>query len=133
MPRGKRYTAAEKGKIVKFVKEYDAEHKRGGMNRAVKKFGVSFLTVKGWVADLGGTAKKAVKGKAAQKPAAPAPKAKPGRKPEQKPAQAQAPATVPVEPIAGYVSRIYQYSEQLAQLQAKLDKEKKLLAQALGL
>lgn len=51
--RGKRYTAEEKSKIVSFVESYNASNGRGGQSAAAKKFGVSQLTVSGWLKGAG--------------------------------------------------------------------------------
>lgn len=47
--RGKRYTHAEKQKVINFVQEYNAKHGRGGQSQAAKKFGISVLTVSSWL------------------------------------------------------------------------------------
>jgi transposase-like protein len=53
--RGKRYTAEEKSKIISFVESHNAANGRGGQSAAAKKFGVSQLTVAGWLKGAGGT------------------------------------------------------------------------------
>ncbi|BCU79717.1 hypothetical protein [Luteolibacter sp. LG18] len=66
--KGKRYTAEEKQQIVDFVREANGDKGRGGVAAAVKKFGVSALTVASWVKAEGGVASKPGKaGKAAAK------------------------------------------------------------------
>lgn len=45
---GKRYTATERDEILKFIGEYNAEHMRGGVTAASKKFGVSIPTLTAW-------------------------------------------------------------------------------------
>ena len=50
---GIRYTDKEKAEIVKFVRNYDRENKRGGQSAAVKKFGVSALTISNWLKKAG--------------------------------------------------------------------------------
>lgn len=65
--KGKRYTDAEKQKIIDFVNEYNAAKGRGGAANASKKFGVSQLTVASWLKGKGVTKKKV---KAAAKKAA---------------------------------------------------------------
>ena len=47
--RGKRYTTAEKAKVVKFVKDYNAKHGRGGQSRAADEFDISQLTIASWL------------------------------------------------------------------------------------
>lgn len=44
----KRYTEEEKREIVDFVRQYNLENRRGGVSAAVKKFGVSPITVNSW-------------------------------------------------------------------------------------
>lgn len=51
--RGKRYTADEKNKIIAFVESHNAANGRGGQSAAAKKFGVSQLTVSGWLKGAG--------------------------------------------------------------------------------
>ena len=45
----KRYTAAEKEKIVTFVTEHDKEHGRGGVTAASKEFGVNVNSIRDWM------------------------------------------------------------------------------------
>lgn len=51
--RGKRYTADEKNKIIAFVESHNVANGRGGQSAAAKKFGVSQLTVSGWLKGAG--------------------------------------------------------------------------------
>ncbi len=44
----KRYSEDEKREIVDFVRKHNLEHRRGGVSAAVKKFGVSPITVNSW-------------------------------------------------------------------------------------
>lgn len=62
--RGKRYTADEKSKIIAFVESHNAANGRGGQSAAAKKFGVSQLTVSGWLkgAGVSGRGKSSGKG-----------------------------------------------------------------------
>ena len=46
---GIRYTDKEKAEIVQFVRDYDKRNKRGGQSAAVKKFGVTQITVAKWL------------------------------------------------------------------------------------
>ena len=59
--KGKRYTDAEKQKIVDFVTAYNAKNGRGGASNASKKFGVSQLTVGAWLKKGKTTTKVAAK------------------------------------------------------------------------
>jgi hypothetical protein len=58
--KGKRYTADEKQAVVDFVNNHNAEHGRGGVTAAVKKFGASQLSIAAWVKAVpaGGKAQK---------------------------------------------------------------------------
>ena len=47
--KGKRYSPEEKKEVVDFVSRHNAEHGRGGASAASRKFGVSQLTVAGWL------------------------------------------------------------------------------------
>lgn len=47
--KGKRYSAEEKQAVVNFVNEHNANSGRGGVTAAVKKYGVSALTIASWV------------------------------------------------------------------------------------
>lgn len=51
--RGKRYTAEEKSKIIAFVESHNSANGRGGQSAAAKKFGVSQLTISGWLKGSG--------------------------------------------------------------------------------
>ena len=55
--KGKRYTVDEKQAVVDFVNNHNAEHGRGGVTAAVKKFGASALTIASWVKAVPGGAK----------------------------------------------------------------------------
>jgi transposase-like protein len=61
--RGKRYTADEKGKIIAFVESHNATNGRGGQSAAAKKFGVSQLTISGWLKGAGVSARAKSGGK----------------------------------------------------------------------
>lgn len=60
--RGKRYNAEEKSKIVSFVESYNATNGRGGQSTAAKKFGVSQLTISGWLKGAGVSSRSAKSG-----------------------------------------------------------------------
>ena len=45
----KRYTDDEKAKILRFVKQVNQEKGRGGVSAAVREFGISPITVNGWL------------------------------------------------------------------------------------
>ncbi|MBN8459574.1 MAG: hypothetical protein J0M04_17225 [Verrucomicrobia bacterium] len=47
--KGKRYTDTEKQAIVSYVNDFNAKNGRGGQAAAVKKYGVSALTITGWL------------------------------------------------------------------------------------
>lgn len=47
--KGKRYTPEEKQRIVDFVNATNTAKGRGGATAAVKKFGVSALTIGSWI------------------------------------------------------------------------------------
>lgn len=57
----RRYTAAEKAKIVKFVRDHNAEKGRGGQNTASKKFNISPITIAKWLKEDGGANPAAAK------------------------------------------------------------------------
>ena len=59
--KGKRYSDAEKQKIIDFVNNYNAANGRGGAANASKKFGVSQLTVGSWMKKAKTTKKKTAK------------------------------------------------------------------------
>ena len=63
--KGKRYSAEEKQAILDVVAKINAENGRGGQSTAAKQFGVSQLTIAGWLKGTSGkrTAKKAAKKK----------------------------------------------------------------------
>ncbi len=47
---GNRYSKAEKADIVKFVEDYDAKNGRGGIATAQRKFKVSYIALRNWIA-----------------------------------------------------------------------------------
>lgn len=105
-PKGKRYTDTEKQAIVDYVNQVNAKAGRGGQAAAVKKFGVTALTISGWLKGAApakaapAAPAKAPAPKAAAKAPAPAPKAA-AKAPAPAPkAAAKAPAPkAPVKPI----------------------------------
>ncbi|MFD0893656.1 hypothetical protein KBB96_09225 [Luteolibacter ambystomatis] len=54
--KGKRYTPEEKQKVVDFVQEANQAKGRGGVAAAVKKFGISALTISSWIKGSGSPA-----------------------------------------------------------------------------
>jgi transposase-like protein len=66
--KGKRYSAEEKQEVVDFVENYNSENGRGGQSAASKQFGVSQLTIAGWLTAAGSSAasKKSKAAKAAK-------------------------------------------------------------------
>jgi len=76
--KGIRYTDAQKKEVVDFATSYNASNGRGGQSKAAEKFGVSQLTVAGWLKAGGVPASKSAKAPKAKKAAkaAKAPKAK---------------------------------------------------------
>ncbi len=67
--RGSRYTPKQKADVVAFVHAYNNKHGRGGQSQAVKKFGVTALTIATWLKspDIGAKAVSGnLKGKIAQ-------------------------------------------------------------------
>jgi len=61
--QGIRYTAEQKAEIAQFIKDYNAEHKRGGMKAASDKYGVSVVTLSNWGKAGRGTKKRRTKAK----------------------------------------------------------------------
>jgi hypothetical protein len=51
--KGKRYTAAEKSKVIAMVEKVNAEKGRGGITAASRKFGVTPLTISAWMRNAG--------------------------------------------------------------------------------
>jgi len=47
--KGKRYTAAEKAKVLNWVNDYNVKHGRGGVANASKEIGITQLTIHNWV------------------------------------------------------------------------------------
>ena len=47
--RGKRYTQAQKDKVVAFAEKFKADKGRGAVATAVRKFGVTALTISSWI------------------------------------------------------------------------------------
>lgn len=57
----KRYTEEQKTEILAFVEKFNADNGRGGQTAAVKKFGVTPLTLSAWAKKSGKKSKKAAK------------------------------------------------------------------------
>lgn len=53
--RGKRYTAAQKAKVLKYVDDINASKGRGGAAAASRKFGISQITIGQWIKSGGAT------------------------------------------------------------------------------
>ena len=51
--KGKRYSAAEKAKVLAMVEKVNAEKGRGGITAAAAKFGVTPLTISAWLRNAG--------------------------------------------------------------------------------
>jgi DNA-binding transcriptional regulator YdaS (Cro superfamily) len=68
--KGIRYTDAQKKEVIDFAVSYNAANGRGGQSKAAAKFGVSQLTVAGWLKSSG-TPKAAKAPAAAKAPKAP--------------------------------------------------------------
>ena len=47
--KGKRYSEAEKAKILNHVEQVNSNRGRGGITSAAKKFGVTALTISNWL------------------------------------------------------------------------------------
>lgn len=116
--KGKRYTPAEKRKIIAFVDEVNAEKGRGGQSAASKKFGISQLTISSWI-KKGGVAPAAVPSEDPTRPAI----AKRGRK-----AKAAAPAASgrgkALAQLGALHDEITRRRKELDQLEAKFQKIK---------
>jgi transposase-like protein len=56
--KGIRYTDQEKAEIVQFVRDHDRKKGRGGQSAAVKKFGVSAMSISNWSKKAGKVAPK---------------------------------------------------------------------------
>lgn len=56
--KGVRYSTAQKKAIIDFVNKVNAERGRGGITAAVKKFGVTALTISNWIKKEGATPTK---------------------------------------------------------------------------
>lgn len=114
---GIRYSDAEKAKILDFIRNYDEKNGRGGKLQAFNKFKVSPLTLRSWIAESERNkkfaSKKAEKTIVSTKIAAPS----------KTTAQVATGAAVK-EKIALHIENIEKYSSQIADLQAKIEREK---------
>jgi len=63
--KGKRYTDAQKQEVVAYANKVNADNGRGGQAAAARKYGISVLTVSGWL-KAGGAPKAAKPVKAAK-------------------------------------------------------------------
>lgn len=98
--KGKRYTPAEKKEIVDFILEYNAKNGRGGQSRAFEKWGVSQLTIAGWLKKSGAKPAAAAP-KVAKAPKAAKVSKKGAKKAAPKAAAAPAAAPAPVASTGG--------------------------------
>ena len=57
VPQGTRYTPEEKQVVIDFANAFNAEHGRGGMTAAARKFNITPLTVSAWLAKAAGVSK----------------------------------------------------------------------------
>ena len=62
--KGKRYSAAEKAKVLSMVEKVNAEKGRGGITAAAEKFGVTPLTISAWLRNAGISTRGATKSQA---------------------------------------------------------------------
>lgn len=53
-PETQRYSEEKKDEIISFVQKHNGENGRGGVARAVRKFGVSPITINSWLSKKGG-------------------------------------------------------------------------------
>lgn len=58
MPNGRRYSQAEKKKIVQFVSSVNARNGRGGVAEAAREFGVSPSSIGSWIKSVNGSASR---------------------------------------------------------------------------
>ena len=56
--RGKRYSSAEKIKILSFVESYNVANGRGGAAEASRKYDISQLTIGNWLKSVGAPSPK---------------------------------------------------------------------------
>jgi hypothetical protein len=54
--KGVRYSEDQKKAVIDFVNQVNAERGRGGVTAAVKKFGVTALTISNWIKKIGAPA-----------------------------------------------------------------------------
>ena len=67
--KGKRYSQAEKQKVLDYVAKVDGDKGRGGVAAAAREFGITPLTITAWKKKSGGStvsSAKVVKGASAQ-------------------------------------------------------------------
>ena len=114
--KGKRYTPAQKKKVVAFVNEINSAKGRGGVAAAKKKFGITALTITKWVKDAGGTAKAS-------------PKARRGGKVTRKVARKSAAKgrAKTLNHLTSLLKEIAKKKAELAQLEAKFEVAKRAL------
>ena len=112
--RGKRYTPAQKAKVLAYVDEVNAKQGRGGAAAASRKFGISQITIGQWAKKSGS--------KSAAKPVAK--KAKRGRKPA---ANKGAGFSAKLRRLADVHEGIIKAKADLASLEAEYTKLKKSL------
>ena len=61
--KGKRYTDNEKAQVVAFVEKTNAEHGRGGITAASKKFGITPLSISNWMKKTGDSSVRSARSK----------------------------------------------------------------------
>ena len=118
--QGKRYSPSQKAEIIKFIKEFNAKNKRGGLKAAGDKYGVTVVTLSAWMKKAGKPAAKA-----AAKPG-PKPKAKAGRKRKKRTtATKAAPATA--ASVDAALKRMTEIRKEIAVLEKEFSGLKKKL------
>ncbi len=120
--QGKRYTAEQKAEITKFIKQFNARKKRGGMKAAAEKYGVSAVTLSAWMKKAGKRTRKP-----AAKPAQPKVASKKAAKVVKRPRRkvtTPKPAKKGVQATLDRMSEIY---AEIARLQKEFNTLKKKL------
>ena len=118
--KGKRYTEEEKKAILKFIDDYNKEHKRGGLKAATIKFGATAVTISQWRKKYGGGT--------TEKAAAEAPKAAPAKKKAKRARVKKAKAAkAKAKPTAKAGGRLTKTLQQMAEISARMDELKPYL------
>lgn len=103
------YSDEQKKEIVDYVNQWNAEHNRGGLSQASKKFNVSFVTLKKWIKES----------------------PKNGKKKSEKKVNGEKKNETISSKVMEHIGNIEKYKEQIIELQSMIEQEKEEIVKIL--